>query len=191
VQHLLLSARARPPEAPRHNVRRDGRLALWRRPHVAPVAQLYRTWRVWDGAGLEATAAADALREGVLLVAPPAVPPGYGPPIARATAPPVIEARRTGPDRWRIELDGGTESGIAFLSEGYHPWWQAMVDGVRAPVWRASVAHLAVAVTPGQHTVELYLARPVSVAAADAITAAAWVAMVAAAAIMVFRSLLR
>jgi hypothetical protein len=44
-------------------------------------------------------------------------------------------------------------------------------------VLRAALAHLAVPVGPGRHTVVLNLERPALVAAADRLTAAAWVAL--------------
>jgi hypothetical protein len=47
-------------------------------------------------------------------------------------------------------------------------------------VWRAALAHLAVPVEAGRHQVELRFERPALVAAADAVTATAWLALAVA-----------
>ena len=157
-----LGASARAPPAPWQRVRGDGRFALWEQPEVSPIAAgSTRAWRVWDGdERAEAAAAADALR------AEHADRGAAGRAVARDAA--VRAARRPRstiaahrrPSAWRLELDAGDAPALVFLSEGYHPWWRAEVDGEPAPVWRASIAHLAVPVAPGRHAVELRLVRP-------------------------------
>jgi hypothetical protein len=178
VDHLLLAERAADPPAPWQRVAGDGRFALWEQPESPPVASAYFAWTVWNdppGSSAEASAAADALRADALLVAPPA-----GPPPARvARGPAAVKYHRAAPERIDLELDAGDSPALVFVSEGYHPWWRARVDGEPAPVWRASLAHLAVPVAAGSHRVELRLERPALVAAADAVSAAAWIALAA------------
>ena len=176
VGHLLLADRAPAPPAPWQHVRGDGRLSLWAVPEVAPIASVYSAWTVWDGphGSAEAAAAADALRANALLIAAPAdAGPSVG---ARPPAP--VTYRRPSPERIELALDAGDAPALAFVSEGYHPWWRALVDGEPAPVWRAALAHLAVPVAAGRHEVELRLERPALVAAADTTSAAAWAGLV-------------
>ena len=53
-----------------------------------------------------------------------------------------------------VRTDGGTPGWIVF-SEVWHPGWRATIDGRPAPVLRADVALIAVAVPPGEHAVTL------------------------------------
>jgi hypothetical protein len=198
VRHFLLPAQSEPPPAPWQRVVGNGRFALWEQPEVAPYASGYRAWVVWEGPAVsgEAAAAAFALRENALLVVPtgdagtdaelrshaaraltsPRVPSR---PLLETPAPAPIDVavQRPKPEQIRLELDAGDAPALAFVSEGHHPWWRAQVDGQTTPVLRASLAHMAVLVPPGRHAVELRLVRPPLVAAADTITAAAWVAL--------------
>ena len=186
VVHLLLAERAADPPAPWQRIAGDGRFALWEHPDSSPIASAYFDWPVWDGAAgssAEASAAADALRGNALLVAPPASPP----PVRVARAPAPVKYRRAAPEHIDLALDAGDQSALVFVSEGYHPWWRARVDGEPAPVWRASLAHMAVPVEAGPHVVELRLERPWLVAAADALSAAAWIALVAGLAVRALR----
>ncbi|HKA13597.1 MAG TPA: hypothetical protein VKH41_01155, partial [Myxococcota bacterium] len=177
-----------PPPAPWKRMRGNGSFALWEQPDVSAFATGYRAWSVWSGAHdtREPTAAADALRANSLLVAAPDDPAiadvlRRDADRARTSAPgePIfaLAYRRPEPERIELELDAGEGPALAFVSEGYHPWWRARVDERPAPVLRASIAHMAVPVGPGRHAVVLQLVRPVLVAAADGITAAAWIAL--------------
>jgi len=185
VGYLLLPERAPAPPAPWHRVRDDGRFALWAQPAPSPIAAAYSAWTVWDGphGSAEAAAAVDALRANALLVAPPA---SSGPALA-VRAPAAVTYRRPSPERIELAPDAGPEPALVFVSEGYHPWWRARVDGDSAPVWRAALAHLAVPVAPGRHEVELQLERPALVAVADAVTAIAWIALAVGLAVRTIR----
>lgn len=55
--------------------------------------------------------------------------------------------------------DGGTPGWLVF-SEVWHPGWRATIDGAPAPVLRADVALIAVAVPPGAHQVSLAFRDP-------------------------------
>ena len=114
----------------------------------------------------------DALRANEITVSPPASTSG-GP----QRGPIAVTYRRPTPERMLLGLDAGRAPALVFVSEGYHPWWRARVDGEPAPVWRAALAHLAVPVEAGPHQVELRFERPVLVAAADAATTIAWIAL--------------
>jgi hypothetical protein len=63
-------------------------------------------------------------------------------------------ASRTPAGRVDAHTDGGTQGWIVF-SEVWHPGWRATIDGAPAPVLRADVALVAVAVPAGEHVVAL------------------------------------
>ncbi|HOU41050.1 MAG TPA: YfhO family protein, partial [Promineifilum sp.] len=71
-----------------------------------------------------------------------------------------------------------------FLSDVYHPDWQATVDGRPATIEVANYAFRAVYLEPGQHTVEMRF-RPAGWAAGVAATAGALVTLVALAIICI------
>jgi hypothetical protein len=98
-----------------------------------------------------------------------------------------VHYRRPAPERIVLELDAGAAAATVFGSEAHHPWWRATVDGRPAPVLRAQMAFMAVPVGAGARTVELRLRRPPVVAAADWVTALAWIALVTAAAASAMR----
>jgi len=198
VRYLLLAANAVGPRPPWRRLRADARFAVWEQPEVSPMAAGYRAYLWLDGAPPRGVAArvADALRENALVVAEPErgevksdLRSGASRVALQATdsdlpllaspapAPLAATYRRPQPERVVVELDAGSEPAMVFVSEGYHPWWRATVDGERAPVLRAALAHIAVPVGPGRHTVLLHLERPALVAAADRLTAAAWLGL--------------
>jgi len=53
------------------------------------------------------------------------------------------------------EAPGG---GFLLLTDAWHPWWRAEVDGRPAPVLKADVLFRAVALAPGRHRVRFYFA---------------------------------
>jgi hypothetical protein len=61
-----------------------------------------------------------------------------------------------------VDVDDGAEGRGALLvcKVGFHPWWQATVDGVRVGVVAASPQFTAVVVAPGAHHVVLRFRRP-------------------------------
>ena len=50
------------------------------------------------------------------------------------------------------------------VSENYHPFWHAYVDGEERPLFRANYAWKAVAVPEGEHRVELRFHDPIAAA---------------------------
>jgi len=83
--------------------------------------------------------------------------------------------RRPGPEDVVLEADASEEPALIFLSESYHPWWRATVDGRAAPVLRAQMAFMAVPIDQGQHVINLRFCRPMLVVIADWVTVAAWI----------------
>jgi len=96
---------------------------------------------------------------------------------------PLLEVHysRPAPGHIILETDAGDMPVVVFVSEAYHPWWRAHVDGQPASVLRAQMAFMAVRVGPGEHTVHMHLERPFAVAAADSLTALSWIGLAAAA----------
>jgi uncharacterized membrane protein YfhO len=47
------------------------------------------------------------------------------------------------------------DNGFLRISEVYYPGWKILVDGVSVPVYRADLAWMAVAITKGEHTIEM------------------------------------
>jgi hypothetical protein len=195
VRYVLVPPNGRPPIGAWAPVRRNANYVLYERPDVVPIAQGYRAWVLWTGddPNWAAQAAAETVRANALLVSPPDDPAAAQalrasaaselagepptPLLAPAAEPIAVAFRRPAPERIELELDAGDAPALAFVSEGYHPWWQATVDDRPAPVLRAAIAQIAVPVGPGHHAIELRLVRPFAVAAADGITATAWVAL--------------
>lgn len=73
----------------------------------------------------------------------------------------------------------GAAPGWLVFSEVWHPGWRATIDGAPAPIARANVALMAVAVPPGAHRVSLAFHDPsvdrgVAVSALAALGLAAW-----------------
>jgi hypothetical protein len=90
-----------------------------------------------------------------------------------------VDYRRPAPDRMQLAVDAGAEPAVVFVTEAHHPWWRVTVDGEAAPLLRAHMAFMAVRVGPGRHAIELRFEPPTAVAAADRITALAWLALAA------------
>jgi hypothetical protein len=87
-----------------------------------------------------------------------------------------VRYQRIGPEHVRIALDAGAAPAYVFVSEGYHPWWRAVVDAVPAPVLRAHAVFMAVPAPAGAREIELRFTPPLLVRAADALTRLAWLA---------------
>ena len=90
-----------------------------------------------------------------------------------------------------LEADAGPAPAVVFVSEAFHPWWQARVDGEAAEVLRAQLAFMAVRVPPGAHRVELDLRPPLALRVADRVTQLAWVVVAGAAVVAGMRALRR
>jgi hypothetical protein len=73
---------------------------------------------------------------------PPAGPPGEG--TAR-----IVGYKNT---EVTVEVESDT-GGFLLLTDAWHPWWRAEVDGVPAPILKADVLFRAVEVAPGRHRI--------------------------------------
>ncbi len=89
----------------------------------------------------------DSTREVVLETGVPAVAPGAP---AQALTPDVVSA-----ERWHARVSLG-QAGYLLQREAWYPGWRARVDGVDAPVLRADSLFRAVALSAGEHEVEIY-----------------------------------
>lgn len=93
----------------------------------------------------------------VLLAQPP--PAGFE--TTQPTAPSSVHSLTYRPEQIALEVELNAP-GWLVLSEWDYPGWQARVDGVRTPIYRADYALRAVPLTAGRHTVE-FRYRPASV----------------------------
>jgi hypothetical protein len=87
---------------------------------------------------------------------------------------------RPAPDHIQLTLDDAGERTHLVVSEAFHPWWRADVDGEAVGVKRAFEAFLSVPLAPGARNVALRFEPPAVLYAADAITLGGWVAVVLA-----------
>jgi hypothetical protein len=190
------------PEQPPPPWRRratSGRFSVWEQPTVVPMASGYRRYVVYAGGtedkvvelvseasrrsvlvvsvGERLAGEDAALLEGALFVHTD--DEGVPGEIADAPAEPELDVdyRRPAPERIELSTDAGTAPALVLLSEAFHPWWRATVDGTPAPVLRAQLALMAVPVGAGPHRIELRFRRPLLVAAADVVTSLAWLTL--------------
>ena len=110
--------------------------------------------------------------------------------LARGASAPIapVTYHRPSDEQIALDVDAGSASAMIFVSEGYHAWWGATVDGRPAPVLRADVAMMAVPVAPGPHRIDLRFSPPGLVRAADLVTELSWIALVLGVPIALVRS---
>jgi hypothetical protein len=198
IRYFLLSTESgRSPVLP-SPWRRTGsteRFSVWRQPDVSPMATGHRRYTFHAGPPDPDAAAAltRAAARGELVVFAHAdwadsSDSREGTRDALLSDPSFeVHYSRPGPEHIRLETDAGSEPAMVFVSESYHPWWQATVDGHPAPVLRAQMAFMAVPIGANARTIELRLERPRLVAAADHLSAAAWALLVIGACGMALR----
>jgi hypothetical protein len=90
---------------------------------------------------------------------PPSVP--TAPPVAGTAR--IVDYRNNAA---QVEVDAPAD-GYLVLSDPYHPWWRASVDGRDAPILRANAIFRAVPVPAGRHRVE-FVFEPLAGAWAEA-----------------------
>lgn len=81
------------------------------------------------------------------------------PPLAPAAGPDEVRWVERLPDRLVLDVHAAAP-GLLVLSEVYHPYWRATVDGEAAPVLQVDVALRAVPVPAGRHRVEMTFRDP-------------------------------
>jgi hypothetical protein len=199
LQYLLDSEPPWPRLAPPwRRVLESDAFALWEQPEVEPMAAGHRAYVVVSGetSWEHAEATVTAWRHGALVIAAEDGRPGALEPLASVEdgrALPRIPTvyRRPAPEHIVLEADAGTAPAVLLVSEAYHPWWRATVDGHPAHVARAQLTFMAVGVEPGPHVVELRLTRPPLVVLADWISRAAWAALTVVALVVAAGSIRR
>ena len=89
--------------------------------------------------------------------------------------------RITGYDAHRVRLAAHIASPcLLVLSEVYYPaGWEAQVDGVKAPIWRANHVLRALPLGPGEHEI-VFTFRPASIKIGGVISLVAWLGLLAA-----------
>ena len=98
----------------------------------------------------------------VALMKEPAVKPAIGDSVESSAALSVQWDKYQPNDR--VARVSVKQPGFLRISEVYYPGWEIRVDGKQAAIDRADLAWMAVAITPGEHTIEmkphsLYLAK--------------------------------
>jgi hypothetical protein len=126
---------------------------VYENPRALPRVMVLADWRLADFEELMRTGWPDVdPARTVLLERPPEAPP----------APPLPSASGTHAGTARIARYGNTEviveaeaaaGGFLLLTDVWHPWWRAQVDGVDVPILKADVLFRAVALRPGRHEV--------------------------------------
>jgi hypothetical protein len=74
---------------------------------------------------------------------------------AVGAAPLAVTPDVTTPERWHAHVTI-SQPGYLLQREAWYPGWKAKVDGADMPVLRADSVYRAVALTPGDHDVEIY-----------------------------------
>ena len=120
---------------------------VYENPRALPRVMMLSDWRLADFQELMRTGWPDVdPSRTVLLEHPPQTPPTAG----------------TSAGSARIAHYGNTEvivdaespsGGFLLLTDVWHPWWRAEVDGAEVPILKADVLFRAVALTPGRHEV--------------------------------------
>ncbi len=106
--------------------------------------------------------------------------------VASGRQPTALTYLRPDPERIVVEVGPGGQEQPRFVtvSEAFHPWWRGAVDGRPAPVRRAHLTFMGIAVPPGARRMELRFEPPLLVRAADAVSRFSWLAVAAGALVM-------
>jgi hypothetical protein len=80
-----------------------------------------------------------------------APPPAAGPPAAE---PPTVFYTTYAPEAYTVVARTAAPAYLVY-SEAWYPGWRAWLDGVEVPIYKANFAFRAVAVPPGEHTIEM------------------------------------
>jgi hypothetical protein len=80
---------------------------------------------------------------------------GSAVPLASGLPGQAVDPEQQGPEEWRARVNLPV-AGYLVQRESWYPGWRARVDGRDEPVQRADVLFRAVALSPGEHDVEVY-----------------------------------
>ncbi len=134
----------------------DGRVVYnWTAP--TPRAWMVHDVRVRQGGGAPGSAISDPSFDPArtAILEPGTTPPPTGEPGAPAT----VRWERRSPDELVLSVDAPS-AGLLVLSEIYHPYWSATVDGEDARVYRVDIALRGLAIPQGRHRVEMTYSDP-------------------------------
>jgi hypothetical protein len=81
------------------------------------------------------------------------------PDAARFASPPEVRWSRPSPESIRVESRAAGETFLV-VSESFHPWWTATLDGRPVDVLAGQYAFLGAFVPPGEHVLEFRFRRP-------------------------------
>jgi hypothetical protein len=121
---------------------------VYENPRALPRVMFLHDYRVVDFEELIRSgwpAAVDPKRTLLLEHAPPH---SLGGPGGEGTAS-IVDYRNT---EVTVDVESDT-GGFLLLTDAWHPWWRADVDGVPAPILKADVLFRAVEVGPGRHRI--------------------------------------
>lgn len=110
--------------------------------------------------------------------------------VATARAPVTLTYLRPDPEVIVIEIppgDRGNPPRFVTVSEAFHPWWRAAVDGRPAPVLRAHLTFMGLPVPPGARRIALRFEPPLFVRGADAVSRLSWMTFSAGALVLVLK----
>jgi hypothetical protein len=160
---------------------------LYRRTDAPPRAQVVSSWQVVAATGAYPSPALSAVLDPAFEASTTAVleqDPGLGPSPSAFSRGPVRSTASylpDGPQAARIEVRA-VGPGIVLIRTVFDRGWHATVDGRPAPILRTDYLDQGVAVTPGDHVIELRYDDPTigygllgsAVAALIVIVALAW-----------------
>ena len=125
---------------------------LYENPRALPRAMVLGDWRRADFEELMRTGWPDVdPGRTVLLESPPQMPAA---PAAPASQPRPGSARLVRYENTEVLVDAEAPAGgFLLLTDVWHPWWRAEVDGKDTAILKADVLFRAVQLTPGRHEI--------------------------------------
>jgi hypothetical protein len=123
---------------------------VYENPRALPRVMVLDDWRLADFAELMRTGWPDVdPARTVLLERPPVAPPA---PAAAGPRAGTARLVRYGNAEVVVDVEAPA-GGFLLLTDVWHPWWRAEIDGVAAPMLKADVLFRAVQLPPGRHEV--------------------------------------
>jgi hypothetical protein len=122
---------------------------VYENPHALPRVMLMTDWRLADFEALarDGWPGVDPRRTVLLQQAPRGIPPGMA-----SGAGGAARLLRYANTEVTVAVDAPA-GGILLLTDVWHPWWRASLDGAEAEIHKADVIFRAVMVAPGRHIV--------------------------------------
>jgi hypothetical protein len=135
---------------------------VYENPRALPRVMLMTDWQLadFDALARDGWPGVDPRRTVLLQHAPAGLSPG-----TTAGAGGAARLLRYANTEVTVEVDAPA-GGILLLTDVWHPWWRARVDGAQAEILKADVIFRAVVVAPGRHVVRFSF-HPVAGALAE------------------------